>query len=225
MSDTYGPTSRSPLAHYDPESSSWRMSQGTLPWAEAQLLDRLPDWGMAHGGALFGLPTPALLTAVRDCSSLLPTPVADHSRGLPQPGTDYASLPNVAVSLLPTPSVADGMGGHLSRSGDRSHELLLPGIVKTLLPTPAVNDMGAGKTVEAWDSWTTTMQAKHGNGNDHGKSLHIEAARISASTPPPFAAGNQSSDDPHPTPPNQAATDPDYLPGLSSGSWGYRTAG
>lgn len=47
-----------------------------------------------------------------------------------------------------------------------------------LLPTPAVNDMGAGKTVEAWDAWTATMQAKHGNGNGHGKSLHIEAARI-----------------------------------------------
>jgi len=40
--------------------------------------------------------------------ALLPTPVADHSRGLPQPGTDYASLPNVAVSLLPTPSATDG---------------------------------------------------------------------------------------------------------------------
>lgn len=34
--------------------------------------------------------------------------------------------------LLPTPSVADGMGGHLSRSGDRSHELLLPGVAKRL---------------------------------------------------------------------------------------------
>lgn len=47
-----------------------------------------------------------------------------------------------------------------------------------LLPTPAVNDMGAGKTVDAWDTWTATMQAKHGNGNGHGKSLHIEAARL-----------------------------------------------
>jgi DNA (cytosine-5)-methyltransferase 1 len=113
--------------------------------------------------------------------TLLPTPVADNSRGLPSSGTDYASLANVAVSLLPTPratdgtkggpnqrgssgdlmlpsavhllptpratrggshtesvvllptpSVADGMGGHLSRSGDRSHELLLPGVAKEM---------------------------------------------------------------------------------------------
>ena len=52
----------------------------------------------------------------------------------------------------------------------------LPGVV-ALLPTPAVNDMGAGKTVEAWDAWTDTMRARHGNGNGHGKSLAIEAQR------------------------------------------------
>lgn len=50
-----------------------------------------------------------------------------------------------------------------------------------LLPTPAVNDMGAGKTPAAWDAWTATMQAKHNNGNGHGKSLHIEAARLAVS--------------------------------------------
>jgi site-specific DNA-cytosine methylase len=48
----------------------------------------------------------------------------------------------------------------------------------TLLPTPAVNDMGAGKTVDAWDAWTDRMQAEHGNGNGHGKSLEIEALRL-----------------------------------------------
>ena len=74
---------------------------------------------------------------------LLPTPVADNSRGLPQPGTDYQSLPNAVV----------------------------------LLPTPVVNDMGAGKTVDQWDEWTTGMQAKHGNGNGHGPSLSIEVRR------------------------------------------------
>jgi DNA (cytosine-5)-methyltransferase 1 len=47
-----------------------------------------------------------------------------------------------------------------------------------LLPTPAVNDMGAGKTVEHWDAWTARMKAEHGNGNGHGKSLAIEAARL-----------------------------------------------
>lgn len=48
----------------------------------------------------------------------------------------------------------------------------------SLLPTPAVNDMGEGKSVEAWDDWTEAMREKHGNGNGHGRSLAIEAARL-----------------------------------------------
>lgn len=48
----------------------------------------------------------------------------------------------------------------------------------TLLPTPAVNDMGAGKTIEKWDTWTDRMRAAHSNGNGHGNSLHIEALRM-----------------------------------------------
>ena len=48
----------------------------------------------------------------------------------------------------------------------------------TLLPTPAVNDMGKAYTPEQWDAWTAKMQAAHGNGNGHGKSLEIEAARL-----------------------------------------------
>lgn len=53
------------------------------------------------------------------------------------------------VDLLPTPSAADGGGGHLSRSGDRSDELLLPGIARAyqfgaLLPTPTSRD-GKGR--------------------------------------------------------------------------------
>jgi len=41
-----------------------------------------------------------------------------------------------------------------------------------------VNDMGAGKTVDEWDEWTATMRDRHGNGNGHGPSLSIEAARL-----------------------------------------------
>lgn len=54
---------------------------------------------------------------------LLPTPTTD-----PTSGNGHARHLGGEVQLLPTPSVADAMGGHLSRSGDRSHELLLKGI-------------------------------------------------------------------------------------------------
>lgn len=48
---------------------------------------------------------------------------------------DGAGAPSTAAdgaALLPTPSVADGLGGHLSRSGDRSSELLLGGVAKAI---------------------------------------------------------------------------------------------
>ena len=38
--------------------------------------------------------------------------------------------------------------------------------------------MGASYTPETWDAWTAKMQAAHGNGNGHGKSLSIEAQRL-----------------------------------------------
>lgn len=45
--------------------------------------------------------------------------------------------------MLPTPSAADGLGGHLSRGGARSNELLLAGVAKTLLPTPRATRGGS----------------------------------------------------------------------------------
>ncbi len=75
----------------------------------------------------------------------------------------YEKLPTSGSSLLlPTPPSSDTNGAG----------------IHALLPTPAVNDMGAGKTVDDWDDWTARMQAKHGNGNGHGKSLAIEAQRL-----------------------------------------------
>ena len=69
--------------------------------------------------------------------TLLPTPVADNSRGLPSSGTDYASLANVAVSLLPTPRATDGTKGGPNQRGS-SGGLMLPSAVHQLLPTPSV---------------------------------------------------------------------------------------
>ena len=80
------------------------------------------------------------------------------------------------IAMLPTPRATDGTKGGPGQRGS-SGDLMLPSAV-ALLPTPAVNDMGEGKTVERWDEWTADMQAKHGNGNGHGKSLAIEAQRL-----------------------------------------------
>ena len=61
--------------------------------------------------------------------ALLPTPQTSDTNGPGEHGTGGPDL-RTAVNLLPTPSVADGMGVHLTRSGDRSNELLLPGVAK-----------------------------------------------------------------------------------------------
>jgi len=50
------------------------------------------------------------------------------------------TLNDEVTHLLPTPCVADGTGGHKTRSGARSGELLLPGVAVNLLPTPKASD-------------------------------------------------------------------------------------
>jgi DNA (cytosine-5)-methyltransferase 1 len=87
--------------------------------------------------------------------TLLPTPQAHDAQGpktqeqirtMRSRGPGVRNLNETVVhELLPTPSSADGDGGHLSRSGARSDELLLPGVARAygngeLLPTPTSRD-------------------------------------------------------------------------------------
>lgn len=109
----FGRPSWQPFAFFDPDSWSVRTSQATLLSDSTGCSVTLPKWGTACGGALYELPTPGLLTSGHGSSG-----------------------------LLGTPSAADAMGGHLSRGGARSHELLLKGQVKALLPTPAAQEPG-----------------------------------------------------------------------------------
>lgn len=61
-----------------------------------------------------------------DLPRLLPTPRSSDCFGAGVHGDGGLDL-RTAVSLLQTPSVADALGGHLTRSGARSDEPLLPG--------------------------------------------------------------------------------------------------
>jgi len=162
--DTSGPTLRVPLAHYDPDSSSWKTSGVMFPSDWPTSSETCPAWGMTRGGELFELPTPAPPTDAPASSSSLPTPNARDGvpRGSQHPdkriaGGHQVTLNDVAehvLSLLPTPLASDGeKGGPNQRGG--SGDLRLSSAVH-LLPTPAVN-MGAGKTPEEWDAWTARM--------------------------------------------------------------------
>lgn len=97
--------------------------------------------GLSRTHAGPGLPLRSGADTAADLT-LLPTPVADNSRGLPSSGTDYASLANVAVSLLPTPRATDGTKGGPNQRGS-SGDLMLPSAVHQLLPTPRATRGGS----------------------------------------------------------------------------------
>ena len=71
------------------------------------------------------------------------------------------TLADQVEHLLPTPSVADGTGGHLTRSGDRSSELLLPGVAKAATEGPAAADADGDGLAwgEERDGWPVLAEA------------------------------------------------------------------
>lgn len=69
---------------------------------------------------------------------LLPMPVSDNSRGLPSSGTDYASLANVAASLLPTPTVNSAK--NTASPAQLARNSLALDCIEHLLPTPRATD-------------------------------------------------------------------------------------
>lgn len=209
MSDTSGPTSATPLARWDRDSSSWRTSPDTSLWDLPMSSLTLPKWGMTLAGVLYELPTPALPT-VAPASSSLPTRTAAD-------GTKMSSNPETSA-----------------RRRMNGNQASLTDIVQTdLLPTPTVMDMGANYTPQEWEAWKARQRAAHQNGNGHGASLTQEAisllptpkggdgergrdlprlredtasrglaiaASTGAATPPPSTDGSGSSDDEHQPP-------------------------
>lgn len=165
---TSGRTSPRQFAYFDRDSSCWRTWPAISLWGPETFSGTLPKRGSMRSGALFEHPTWVPATSEPASSSslrTLPTPVANDDHKRPEAhlaakvrsgaGEVITSLDVMARQaaeagewsrkLLPTPTSAAGLGGNLSRSGDRGDELLLPGLVKTFLPTPTTSDAnGAG---------------------------------------------------------------------------------
>lgn len=198
MTDTSGPTSLTPLAYYDPDTSSLRTSQGTFPLASTECSLTLPRSGSMRSGALYERPTLEPATDELGCSSLLLSPSAGDGEGggrkNPPPrgvGTKQGSgglreqvrtlLPN-----LPTPTAWLGRREAHSKGDparwtnpERSNEL--SDFVAWLLPTPSAGNPNDGEDLEK----------RHGNGN----------CLPGAITALPSPGTNDSSDDQHPTQP------------------------
>lgn len=149
MSDTSGPSLPEPLAFYDPDSSSWRMSAGTFPWEPPPSLETLPPSGMTLSGVLYELPMSAPAIAVPGCSSL-PTPTTE-----PMTGNGHARNLGKEVTMLPTPSaIMDAEGttyrNHRASSNfETNHAVTLGQVayrrVHELLPTPEASDGTGGR--------------------------------------------------------------------------------
>lgn len=149
---------------------------------------------MTVNGVAYELPTWEHHTEDSESLSLLLTPVGYGP-----------TLADEIEHLLPTPTVGMMMGGSMTRSGARSHELLLPGLAISLLPTPRASE------------------GKHGGPNMRGSKgdlmLSSAVTQIGALTNPQSADGNKLWEDvPLPPPNPQDATDPtDSAPVSASG--------
>ena len=95
-------------------------------------------------------------------------------------GSDAAVSGDGPVDLLPTPSAADGGGGHLTRSGDRGDELLLPGIARAygnggLLPTPTARDHKGHNQRQDGSCLTGALLPTHAASDATGGGRHPDA--------------------------------------------------
>ena len=147
MSGPFSPTSPTPLAFYDPESWSWRTSQGCLLSEAPELLQRLPNWGTTADGVLYEHQTPALLIDVRDGSASLPTPRTSDTNGAGLHGDGGPDL-RTAVTMLPTPTAQAAKHGatpDIHANGFGSNLWDLP----HLLPTPRAQN-GEDRNMKPW---------------------------------------------------------------------------
>lgn len=94
------------LARWNPARDAWETEMTGLFCEHSDVFSETwPSSGMTRGGTAYALPTWEQRTD----------------------GSASSSSP-----LLPTPSAADGMGGHERRGGRRGDELLLTGVLKAL---------------------------------------------------------------------------------------------
>ena len=156
-----------PLAFFDQESCSWRMSQQSLLSEGAPLLERLPATAMTRGLELFELPPLVPPTSGTDGSVLLPTPNAGVFNDGETPESwqarkdrqnNYAGTPlPVAIKrLLPTPTVEQGRNETSGRPVDTQHH---PGVT---LQDVAYKMAGrGGTTLQPSDNGNKSSEEQH----------------------------------------------------------------
>lgn len=186
MNEPSGRRWREPFARFDPDTSSWKTWQPSLP------LENLPElpvtWprsGTWDLGAAYALPTSALPTGVRGPSSLLPTPnAADGMGGSGNSGRAGGLNLRTAASLLPTPNASDWKGPNRSGSDAQS----------ALLPTPSASNPQDGEAFATWEARRKIAAKKHNNGNGIGMPLTIAVQLLPTPTSRDHKGPNQRND-------------------------------
>ncbi len=136
--DTYGPTSETPLAQYDPATHCWKMYAATSLWGSTECLQTLPRSGMTQNGALF--PRPALVPLI-DATALFVWPT---------PTTQEVEHPLAELTAT---------GRRKSKNGN-THSLNLADSVR-LWPTPTVDDSkNVTRKSGGFQSLTRTVQGE-----------------------------------------------------------------
>ena len=176
MTVTSGPSSQTPFATFDPDSSFWKTLQRSFLHPSGEPFSGTwPKQGSIVDGRAYAHPTLALRTDESGCS-LLPTPARAEG--------DRASLtygrgnPTLRGALMPTPTVNDSRGGRNRTSGrsnpDSKHHdgvTLVDAVI--LLPTPAAGNFNDGESVESWTARNEKLRAQGINGNGMGTPLAV----------------------------------------------------
>jgi hypothetical protein len=182
---------------------------------------------------------PTLLGAARTAVNTWPTPTvvdardgANRTAGRSNADSKHHDGVNLtdAIRLWPTPSVADTTGGHLSRGGDRSTELLLPGMAQQVAQqwaTPSASRWRSGEhSDETWERNARPLNEQAGRWSTPTGSLslgHQEMTRQALRAPtgplaPPTAlAGPASSATVRGSRPQLNAVFVEWLMGLEPG--------
>jgi hypothetical protein len=117
----YGPNTLEPLAFYDPELRSWRMSGVITLWGLTVSLETLPTSGMTQSGRLFRR-SPWVRHIAGSGSSAWPTPT-----------TQEVEHPDLTLTET---------GRRMSLDGLTSHSLNLADAVR-MWPTPTASSWGS----------------------------------------------------------------------------------
>lgn len=211
---TSGRSSSPPFAFYDPDSSCWRTSQGTLDLGSMSSSVTLPKQGSMRNGALYPRRRPAPVIDANG-SSLLRTPQAQVTE--PKPGIKLANrtpsdpqvgLADQIVALLPTPMVPNGgrtMSGDEVRAKGKTprgkRQVDLGSAVRVhLLPTPSANQYEMDD-LDAYLERRERQKAMSRNGNGFGLVLAMAVKMLPTPTVGDSKAARNSTATRHRTPP------------------------